>query len=358
MNVVTNRFGPAQHLGVAPGRRRYPRRLQRERSGRGPLARGEEKASDPRRSGVKIDESRRDLVHHRRPQGRGELRRQPGGRDRIGKSVPAGLDPDHSGAERLLKQLTSIGRIVTGGRGELKPIETISELRDPLESPGHPAGQVGRRVPVYLWPMSLGQLGDLEARPSPCVWPLSDDDGQPVPAGQPGHVLNQEQGFAMSEMEIVEQEHRARLLRRDDEELAHRDEPALTCRGQSPGEGSLEFGPASGRDRIKQSGGCTGHLLENLGDTQVRTGAGRGRCGQPDGQRLEPGGLCRLVDSLVFPDPGPPLILIAAPVPAATSLTARSTWCAGALVPLGRISDGEAGRVHRPRTGSRGRRSS
>ena len=56
--------------------------------------------------------------------------------------------------------------------------------------------------------MPLGQLGDLEARPPPCVWPLRDDDGQPVLAGQPGHVLNQEQGFAMSEMEIVEQEHR------------------------------------------------------------------------------------------------------------------------------------------------------
>ena len=106
--MVTNGFGPAQHLGVEPGRRRYPRRRQRERSGHGRLARGEEKVGDPRRSGVKIDESRRDLVHHRRPQGRGELRRQPGGRDRIGKSVPAGLDADHSGAERLLKQLTAV----------------------------------------------------------------------------------------------------------------------------------------------------------------------------------------------------------------------------------------------------------
>jgi len=30
-----------------------------------------------------------------------------------------------------------------------------------------------------------------------------------VRAGQPCHIVNQEQGFAVSEMEIVEQEHRA-----------------------------------------------------------------------------------------------------------------------------------------------------
>ena len=129
-----------------------------------------------------------------------------------------------------------------------------------LDESRHLGGQIDYRVLVNLWLMAIGQLDDVEARPPPGVWPLSDDDGQPVPAGQPGHVLDQEQGLAMSEMEIVEQEHRARLLRRDDEELAHRHEPALTCRGQPPGEGSLEFGPASGRDRIKQSGGGTGHL--------------------------------------------------------------------------------------------------
>ena len=56
--MVANGFGPAQHLGVEPGRRRYPRRLQRERRGHGRLARGEEKVGDVRRSGTKLDESR------------------------------------------------------------------------------------------------------------------------------------------------------------------------------------------------------------------------------------------------------------------------------------------------------------
>ena len=57
----------------------------------------------------------------------------------------------------------------------------------------------------------------------------------------------------MSEMEIVEQEHCARLLRGDDEELAHGHEPSA-CRGQLSVEGSVKFGPAPGRDRIEQPG--------------------------------------------------------------------------------------------------------
>jgi hypothetical protein len=72
-----------------------------------------------------------------------------------------------------------------------------------------------------------------------------------VCAGQPGHIRNEERGFAMSEMEIIEQEHRARPLCRDDKQLTHGDEPTLTRRGQLSVEGSFKFGPASGRDRIK-----------------------------------------------------------------------------------------------------------
>ena len=53
----------------------------------------------------------------------------------------------------------------------------------------------------------------------------------------------------MCEMEVVEQEHRTRTLRRGDEELAHRDEPALARRGQLPVKGPLEFGPASATHR-------------------------------------------------------------------------------------------------------------
>ena len=271
--MVANRFGPAQHLRVESGCCRYPRRLQRVRRGHGRLTRGEEKVGDLGGSGTKIDESRRDLVHDRGPQGRGDLRRQPAGDGRIRESVPAGLDADHSGAERLLKHLISVLRIETSGRGELKPVETISELRDPLERPGHLGGQIARRVLVRPWPVTTGQLDDLEAGPRPGVWPLSDDDGQSVRAGQPGHILDEEQGFAMSEMEVVEQEHRARLLRGDDEELAHGHEPVLACRGQPSVEGPVKFGPAPGRHRIEQPGVGTGHLVENVGDARVRTAA-------------------------------------------------------------------------------------
>ena len=107
IDVITNGFGPAQHLRVEPGCCRYPRRLQRIRSGHRRLTPGQEKVGDLRRSGAEIDESGRDLVHDRWPQGRGDLRCQPGRDGWIGKSIPAGLDADHSGAERLVKQLTS-----------------------------------------------------------------------------------------------------------------------------------------------------------------------------------------------------------------------------------------------------------
>jgi len=116
-----------------------------------------------------------------------------------------------------------------------------------------------------------------------------------VRTGQPGQILNEDHGFAMSEMEIVEQEHRARLLRRDDEELAHGHEPTLTCRGQLFVEGSVKFGPAPGRDRIEQPRVSLGHLFENFGDARVGTAAGRRRCGQTDGERVTPGGLCHLM---------------------------------------------------------------
>ena len=92
--------------------------------------------------------------------------------------------------------------------------------------------------------------------------------------GQPGHILNQDPGFAMSEMEVVEQEHRTRLLRRGHEELAHGYEPTLACGGQLSVEGSLKFGPAPGRYRSKQPRVRLGHLLEDLGDARVRTAAG------------------------------------------------------------------------------------
>jgi hypothetical protein len=55
--------------------------------------------------------------------------------------------------------------------------------------------------------MVIGQLDHLEASPSLSAGSLSDDDGQSVRAGQPCHILHEEQGFAMSELEIVEQEH-------------------------------------------------------------------------------------------------------------------------------------------------------
>ena len=253
-DVVTNGFGPAQHLCVEPGCRRDPRRLQRVRSGHSRLAPGEEKVGDLRRSGTKIDESRRDLVHDRGPQSRGDLRRQPGSDGRIRESIRARLGVDHSGAERLLQQPASFLRVVAEGRGELEPVETISELRDPLEGSGHLGGQTDHLVLVHLWPAAIGLLDDLEAGPPPGVWPLSDDDGQSVRTGQPGHIVNEEKGFTMSEVQVVEQEHRARLLRGGDEELAHCYEPILTRRGQLSVERSLEFGPASGRDRIEQSG--------------------------------------------------------------------------------------------------------
>jgi len=163
--VVTNGFGPAQHLCVEPGCCRYPRRLQSVRAGHGRLARGEKKAGDLRRGATEIDESRRDLVHDRRPQGWSDLRRQPTSDGRIRESVPAGLGADHSGAERLLELLTSILRVVTGGGGELEPIETISELRNPLQSLSYPGGHIDRGVLASLWPTTIGQLNDLEARP-------------------------------------------------------------------------------------------------------------------------------------------------------------------------------------------------
>ena len=150
IDVVTNRLGPAERLGVEPGRGRYPRRLQRIRSGHGRLAPGQEKVGDLRRSGTKLDESRRDAGHDRWPSGWGDLCRQPGRDGRIRKSIPAGIGADHSGAERLLEQLISILLVVIGGGGELKPIETISEPRDPPESLGHPGGQIDRRVLVNM----------------------------------------------------------------------------------------------------------------------------------------------------------------------------------------------------------------
>jgi hypothetical protein len=145
--------------------------------------------------------------------------------------------------------------------------------------------------------VTIGQLDDLEARPVPGAWPLSDDDGHSMRPGQPGQIVNQEQGFAMSEMEIIEQEHRARLLR-GGEELAHGHEPALACRGQLSVEGPVKFGAARGRDRIEQPGILTGHLAENLGDARVGTAAGRRRSGQADGERLAAGGLRHPVEQL------------------------------------------------------------
>ena len=105
-------------------------------------------------------------------------------------------------------------------------------------------------------------------------------------------------------MEIIEQEHRTRMLRRGDEELAHRHEPPLTRRGRLPFEGLLELGSAPGRDRVKQSGVPLGHLAESLGDAQVRAAACRRRSRQPDGQRLAPGGPCRLTEQLRLSRPG------------------------------------------------------
>src|SRR5512142_1609126 len=109
----------------------------------------------------------------------------------------------------------------------------------------------------------------------------------------------------MSEMEIVEQEHRARLLRCDDDELAYGHEPTLTCHGQLSVEGSVKFGPAPGRDRIEQPRVSLGDLFENFGDARVGTAAGRRRCGQADGEPVTPGGLCRLMQQLCLSRSGP-----------------------------------------------------
>src|SRR5215471_20469525 len=152
--------------------------------------------------------------------------------------------------------------------------------------------------------MAIGQLDYLKASPCLGAGPLSDDDGQSVRAGQPRHIVHEEQGFAMSEIEIVEQEYRTRLLRRGDEELAHCHEPALACSRQLSIEGLLKLGPAPGRDRVEQSGVCSGHLVENLGDAQVRTAAGRRRSRQPDGKSPAPGGLCSLMEQLRLSRPG------------------------------------------------------
>ena len=133
------------------------------------LARGQEKVGDPRRSPAKIHEAGRDLGPYRWPQGRGDLRRQPGGDGRIGKSIPAGLDADRSAAKRLVEELTSGLRVATGGRGELKPIETISDLCDPPENLGQFGGQIDGRVLAGRWPIAIGQLDDLEAGPCPGV---------------------------------------------------------------------------------------------------------------------------------------------------------------------------------------------
>src|SRR5689334_7681287 len=104
----------------------------------------------------------------------------------------------------------------------------------------------------------------------------------------------------MSEMEIVEQEHRARLLRCGDDELAHGYEPALTCDGQLSVEGSVKFGPAPGRDRMEEPRVSLGDLFENLGDARVGTAAGRRRGGQANGEPVTPGGLCHLMQQLCF----------------------------------------------------------
>jgi hypothetical protein len=156
IDVITNGFGPAQHLRVEPGCCRYPGRLQRIRNGHRRLTPGQEKAGDVRRSGTESDKSGRDLVHDGWPQGRGDLRCQPGRGGWIGKSIPAGLDADHSGAERLVKQLASGLRVAARGGGELKPIEAISELCDPLKGVGHLGGQIDRRILVNLRPVTIG----------------------------------------------------------------------------------------------------------------------------------------------------------------------------------------------------------
>ena len=87
-------------------------------------------------------------------------------------------------------------------------------------------------------------------------------------------------------MEVVNQQHRTRLLRCGDEELAHRHEQPLPRRGRLSIEGSLELDPASDRDRAKQSGVPFGHLAESLGEAHVGAAASRNRSRQPDGQRM------------------------------------------------------------------------
>ena len=131
---------------MEPGCCRDPRRLQRVRSGHGRLTRGEEPVGDPRGRRTEVDESRRDLFRHVWPQGRGDGCRQLISGGRIRESIPVRLGADHSGAERQLKQPISGPHVVTRGRGELEPIEPISEHGKPAENLGHLGGQIEDRL--------------------------------------------------------------------------------------------------------------------------------------------------------------------------------------------------------------------
>ena len=185
------------------------------------------------------------------------------------------------------------------------PIEPISENGKPAENLGHLGAQPEDRLLIKWSRAAPGQRDDLEARSGHGAQPLGDDDGQAVPAGQPRHVVNKDQGFGMGQVKVVEQQHSTRVLcRRGDEELAYGHEPALTRRREATFEGSLDLGSTPGRYKIEQPGVPLDHLVESLGDTPVGTGAGDRRTGPPDSQRLPAGSLRDLVEELRLPRPG------------------------------------------------------
>ena len=121
--------------------------------------------------------------------------------------IPVRLGADHSGAECELEQPIGGPHVVTRGRGELEPIEPISENGKPAENLGHLGAQPEDRLLINWSRVAPGQRDDLEARSGHGAQPLGDDDGQAVPAGQPCHVINEDQGFAISEVKVVEQQH-------------------------------------------------------------------------------------------------------------------------------------------------------
>ena len=138
---------------------------------------------------------------------------------------------------------------MNSSRSNRSPI-TASRRRTSVTSVPQPEDRL-----LIKWSRAApGQRDDLEARSGHGAQPLGDDDGQAVPAGQPRHIINKDQGVAISEVKVVEQQHRTRVLCRRDEQLAHGHEPALTRRRKATLEGSLDLGSTSRpvRDRAGQ----------------------------------------------------------------------------------------------------------